>query len=76
MMDSRELGEMMDSQELEDHLRISREVIDKLRQEVAQCSVELEEAANLLEHGGFPHVADAIYREAAKRARNTLELTR
>ena len=49
-------------------LRGAYDEIERLRKEVAQCAVELEEAAKLLPLANLPRVA-TIYETAANRAR-------
>lgn len=49
--------------------------IEVLSKEVAQCAVELEEAAKILKPYGLPSLA-SIYEQAAKRARQTLDTAR
>ena len=47
------------------------DIVERLLEEIKQCALELEEAANVFDGTGFPALA-RVYRAAATRARAAL----
>ena len=47
------------------------DIVERLCEEITQCALELEEAANVFDGTGFPALA-RVYRAAATRARAAL----